>query len=45
VLVLMKAGIYEVGHSDGLRRHNKRTKFHNDRFRHLNNIKVITAKV
>jgi hypothetical protein len=34
MLVLLKEVIYEAHHSDGLRWHDKHTKFHEDRPRH-----------
>jgi hypothetical protein len=42
VLVLLTGMIYEVHRSDGLKRHDIRTKFHEDWFGHSGNIKVIT---
>jgi hypothetical protein len=45
MLVLLMGGIYEVCRLNGLRRHDMHTKFHDDRFRHLSNITVITATI
>jgi hypothetical protein len=43
--VLLKGGIYEVRRLDGLEWHNIRTKFHDEPFRQLSNIKVIAPKI
>jgi hypothetical protein len=45
MFVLLKRGIYEVRRSDGLRWHNKHTKFRDHLFRHLSNIKHVTAPI
>jgi hypothetical protein len=45
MLVLLMGGIYEVRHSGGLSWHDMRTKFHDDRFMHSSNIKVITSRI
>jgi hypothetical protein len=43
--VLLMWGIYDVRRWDGLRWHDKCTKFNEDCFRHLSNIMVITATI
>jgi hypothetical protein len=45
MLVLLMVGIYEVRRWNYITRHDVRTKFHEDWFRHLGNIKVFTATV
>jgi hypothetical protein len=45
MLVLLMEEIYEVGHWNQFRWHDVRTKFHDDYFRHLSNITVITATI
>jgi hypothetical protein len=42
MLALLMREIYEVRRWNGLRRHDIRMKFHDDRFRHLSNIMAIT---
>jgi hypothetical protein len=44
-LVSLTEEIYEVRRWDGFMQHDIRTKFHHDRFRHLSNIRVITATI
>jgi hypothetical protein len=44
-LVLLMRGIYDVGRWNRLRWHDICTMFHDDRFRYLNNITVITATI
>jgi hypothetical protein len=44
-LVLLRRGIYDVRHWDGLRWHDIRTKFHDDWFKHLSIFAVNTATV
>jgi hypothetical protein len=45
MLVSLVEAIYEVGHGNGFMWHDMHIKFHDDRFRHLSNITVITAAV
>jgi hypothetical protein len=45
MLVLLMLRILLIIHWDGLRCRDIRTKFHDDRFRHLSNITVITATI
>jgi hypothetical protein len=45
VLVLQTQGIHEVSRSDGLRWHDVRTNYYDDRFRHSSNIKIITSTI
>jgi hypothetical protein len=47
MLILLMGGIYDMRRWDGFMRHDTlvRTKFHEDWFRHLSNITVITSKI
>jgi hypothetical protein len=45
VSVLLTGEIYEAHHRDGLKWHDIHSKSHDDRFRHLSNIAVITATI
>jgi hypothetical protein len=45
MFVLLKGGIYNVHRWTGLRWHDIRTNFHDDRFSDLINITVITATI
>jgi hypothetical protein len=45
MLVLLMGGIYELSRLNGLRWHDIHTKFHDDRFRNLSNITVITTTI
>jgi hypothetical protein len=44
MLVLLAEGIYEVLRWDGFMRHDIRTKFHEDWYRRLSNVKVLPQK-
>jgi hypothetical protein len=45
VLVLLMRGMYDLGRWNGLRRHDIRSKFHDDWNRHLSMITVIAATI
>jgi hypothetical protein len=45
MLVLLRKRIYEVHFCDSFSWHDIHTKFHDDRFRHPSNIKIITLRV
>jgi hypothetical protein len=45
MLASLIEGIYEVSILDGFMRHDIRTKFHENWFKHLSNFTVITAKI
>jgi hypothetical protein len=45
MLVLLMDGLFKCAVEIGLRWHDLRTKFHDDRLRHLSDITVITATI
>jgi hypothetical protein len=45
MLVLLMGGIYNVRRRNRLKWHDILTRLHDDRFRHVSNITVTTAKV